>query len=228
MNTLLKIIATAALLMACGITHAQNDDFFLQDRNKGFETKDGKGYIEMEIHDSANIDSYIGAIYATLADVYPDAKIQTVGNRVIRMNATSKGITISKEALGPSLFIDFSIMIEVREHPDQIYYYTDSLGVKHPSNDIHHVRIYAPVVKKCTAYCPYYKPEVKEYVTKQTEMHDLLMENDIYGVYGTIARQFISEISIYIEGNIRAELNQNYYRTFMDGKFEHMARKLKR
>lgn len=228
MNTLLKIIATAALLMTCGITHAQKDDFFLQDRNKGFETKDGKGYIEMEIHDSANIDSYIGAIYATLADVYPDAKIQTVGNRVIRMNATSKGITISKEPLGPSLFIDFSIMIEVREHPDQIYYYTDSLGVKHPSNDIHHVRIYAPVVKKCTAYCPYYKPEVKEYVTKQTEMHDLLMENDIYGVYGTIARQFISEISIYIEGNIRAELNQNYYRTFMDGKFEHMARKLKR
>lgn len=228
MNTLLKIIATAALLMTCGITHAQNDDFFLQDRNKGFETKDGKGYIEMEIHDSTNIDSYIGAIYATLADVYPDAKIQTVGNRVIRMNATSKGIKISKETLGPSLFIDFSIMIEVREHPDQIYYYTDSLGVKHPSNDIHHVRIYAPVVKKCTAYCPYYKPEVKEYVTKHTEMHDLLMENDIYGVYGTIARQFISEISIYIEGNIRAELNQNYYRTFMDGKFEHMARKLKR
>lgn len=228
MNTLLKIIATAALLMTCGITHAQNDDFFLQDRNKGFETKDGKGYIEMEIHDSTNIDSYIGAIYATLADNYPDAKIQTIGNRVIRMNATSKGIKISKESLGPSLFIDFSIMIEVREHPDQIYYYTDSLGIKRPSNDFHHVRIYAPVIKKCTAYCPYYKPEVKEYVTKQTEMHDLLMENDLFGVYGTIARQFISEISLYIEGNIRAELNQNYYRTFMGGKYESSARKIKR
>lgn len=228
MNTLLKIIATAALLMTCGITHAQNDDFFLQDRNKGFETKDGKGYIEMEIHDSTNIDSYIGTIYATLADNYPDAKIQTIGNRVIRMNATSKGIKISKESLGPSLFIDFSIMIEVREHPDQIYYYTDSLGIKRPSNDFHHVRIYAPVIKKCTAYCPYYKPEVKEYVTKQTEMHDLLMENDLFGVYGTIARQFISEISLYIEGNIRAELNQNYYRTFMGGKYESSARKIKR
>ena len=212
MNTTFKFIVVVAMLMASGIACAQHGSFFLQDRNKGFETKDGKGYVEIEIRDSANIDSYISAIYATLAENYPEARIQTVGNRVLRMEATSEeNIWISTEPYITQLLIDFSIMVEVREHPDEIYYTSDT---KRPINDYHHVRIYAPVVNKCTSYCPSNKPEVKVYVTKKKEMHDLLMEKENYTkVFGTFAQQFVDkEIDKYIVSNIRAELNQNYYK----------------
>lgn len=222
---ILKIFAIAFILVSNGTLHAQ---FLLQDKYKGFETEDGKGYVEVEIRDSTNIDSYIGAIYSTLAESYPEAKIQTVGTRVIRMDATSKGMSISQVQGGMlNMYVDFSIMVEIREHPDKIYYYTDSLGVKHPGNDYHNVRIYAPVVKKITAYNPYYHPEVKEYITNKTEMHEALMEKGFSG-YGTFAESLASEIYTYIFGNIRAELNQNYYRTYMDGRFESLARKHKR
>ena len=45
-------------------------------------------------------------------------------------------------------------------------------------------------------------------------MHDLLMEKENYmKVFGTFAQQFVDkEIDKYIVSNIRAELNQNYYK----------------
>lgn len=227
-NMILKIFATAFIFVSNGTLHAQYEDFLLQDKYKGFETKDGKGYVEIEIRDSSNIDSYIGAVYSTLAETYPDARIQTVGNRVVRMEATSKGMSISQVQGGMlNMYVDFSIMVEIREHPDKITYYTDSLGVKHPANDCHNVRIYAPVVKKITAYNPYYHPEVKEYIINKTEMHEALLEKG-FGGYETFAVTLAREISLYICYNIRAEFNQNYYRTFENGRFENMARKLKR
>ena len=227
MNKIFKILTIAFLLVSIDTLYAQ-DKFLLQDKYKGFETKDGKGYVEIEIRDSTNIDSYIGAVYSTLAESYPDAKIQAVGTRVVRMDATSKGMDISAVQGGIlQMFVDFSIMIEIREHPDKIRYYTDSLGVKHPGNDHHNVRIYAPVVKKITAYNPYYKSEVKEYITNKTDIHEALMEKEFSG-YCTFAESLAREIVIYICNNIRAELNQNYYRTFENGRFEDMARKIKR
>ena len=228
-RNIFKLFSIVIVLALNGTIQAQSSEFLLQDRYKGFETKDGKGFIEIEIRDSANIDSYISRIYSTLAESYPRANIQVIGNRLIRMDATSLGMTISQLQVGTlELFVDFSIVIEVREHPDQIYYYTDSLGVKHSYNDRHHVRISAPVVKKLTAYNPYYKSEVKEYITKTTEMHDALMEKDMYGTYGSLAKQFLSEIDLYIIGNIRAELCQNYYRTFDNGRGLVLTRKHKR
>lgn len=227
MNKISRIL-TIAFLLVYSVTLQAQEKFLLQDKYKGFETKDGKGYVEMAIRDSANIDSYIGAVYSTIAESYPDAEIQTIGSRVVRMDATSKGMDISAVQGGIlKMFVNFSIMIEIREHPEKIYYYTDSLGVKRPGNDYHNVRIYAPVIKKITAYNPYYKPEVKEYITNKTDMHEALMEKEFSG-YCTFAESLAREIAIYICNNIQAELNQNYYRTFENGRFEDMARKIKR
>lgn len=229
-NKTLKILTLAFLLVSNGMLKAQSDSFILQDKYKGFETADGKGYVEIDIRDSANIDSYIGAIYSTLAESYPDAYIQTAGTRVIRMDATSEGMPISLVQGGSgmlTMYVDFSIMIEIREHPDEIYYYTDSLGVKHSENDYHNVRIYAPVIKKITVFNPYYKSEVKEYITNKTDMHEALMEKGLSG-YMTFAESLGSEIYSYILWNIHAELNKNYYRTYKDGMFESLARKHKR
>lgn len=225
---LFKVITIAMLFMSSTIVNAQYEDFILQNKYKGFETKDDKGYVEIAIRDSTNIDSYITAIYSTLVESYPDAEIQTIGNRGLRMYATSNGIAISKLDIGDlKLFVDFSIMIDVREHPDKICYYVDSLGVRRPYNDYHHVRIYAPVVIKLTAYNPYYHPEVKEYITKKEDMYETLMEKTLYG-NGSNAEEFIGEIYLYIISNIRAELNQRYYRTWENGRFAELARKIKR
>ena len=225
---ILKILAIAFILVSNGTLHAQYENFLLQDKYKGFDTKDGKGYVEIEIRDSSNIDSYIGAVYSTLAETYPDARILTVGNRVIRMEATSKGMSISQVQGGMlKMYVDFSIIVEIREHPEKVFYYTDSLGVKHPSNDYHQIRIYAPVIKKITAYNPYYHPEIKEYITNKTDMHEALMEKGFTG-YCTFAEELAREVDIYICHNIQAELNQKFYRTFENGRFEDMARKHKR
>ena len=227
MNKIFKILTIAFLLVSVDTLYAQ-EKFLLQDKYKGFDTKDGKGYVEIEIRDSTNIDSYIGAVYSTLAESYPDAKIQVVGTRCVRMDATSQGMKISVVQNGwLEMFVDFSIMVDIREHPDIIDYYTDSLGVKRSINDYHNVRLYAPVVKKIIAYNPYYKPEVKEYITNKTEMHEALMEKEFSGDR-SFAEALESEIYLYIYHNIMAELNQNYYRTFENGRFERMARKYKR
>lgn len=224
-----KILIAAILIVSnCTIAHAQYEKFVLQNKYDGFESKDGKGYIEIEIRDSTNIDSYITAIYSTLAESYPRANIQTIGNRGVRMEATSLGLKISQLQIGfLELFVDFSIMIEIREHPDQIQFYTDSLGVSHPANDYNQVRVYAPIVKKLTAYNPYYQSEVKEYITQKEEMHEALMEKALFG-NGTNASEFIGEIGFYIIDNIRAELNQNYYKTWRNGEFSSLAKKHKR
>lgn len=226
-NKIFRIL-TISFLLVYSFTLQAQDKFLLQDKYKGFETKDGKGYLEIAIRDSTNIDSYIGAVYSTIAESYPDAEIQTIGTRVVRMEATSKGMDISSMQGGLlQMFVDFSIMIEIREHPEKIYYYTDSLGVKRPGNDYHTVRIYAPVIKKITAYNPYYKPEVKEYITNRTDMHEALMEKEFSG-YCTFAESLAREINLYICNNINAELNQNYYRTFENGRFESLSRKFSR
>ena len=224
-NKVFKILAIL-FLSNCTIAHAQYD-FLLQDKYNGFTTKDGKGYVEIEIRDSTNIDSYIGAIYSTLAESYPRAEIQTIGTRSVRLDATSKGITTAIVQGGMlKMFVDFSLVFEVREHPDKIRYYTDSLGITHPSNDYHQVRVYAPIVKKITFYNPYYHPEVKEYISEKTEMHEALMEKAHVG-NESYAKVFIRELQIYILGNIRAELNQNYYME-LDGDRYGLGRKQKR
>jgi len=224
---LLKFIALGIFVIFSCIVHAQYHNFVLQDKYKGFEAKDGKGYVEIEILDSANIDSYIGYVYSTLAESYPDAKIQTIGTRVVRMDATSEGIFMSAVKAGVlEMFVDFSIMVEVREHPDELKYWTDSLGVRHPWNDRHQIRFYVPVVKKIIAYNPYYRPDVKEYITSKIDMHEALMGKGATGY--TFSEDFTREIDMYIINNIRAELNKNYYKTYDNGRYESLARKNKR
>lgn len=219
-HTAFKILAMSILFVAnFTIAHAQISGFILKDKYKGFETEDGKGYVEVDINDSTNIDSYIGAIYSTLAESYPRASIQTIGNRVVRMDATSLGIRAFDDIM-LQLFVDFSIVLEVREQPDP-YEWRDSLGVLHyrQLKTNHCVRISAPVVKKLTAYNPYYMSDVKETITNPTDMYGLLMEKAPNGVRANIGADFISEINEYIIYNIRAELNQNYYRTYKNGEY---------
>lgn len=226
-NRFFKILAIL-ILSNCTIAQAQYQSFVLKDKYNGFETSDKKGYVEIEIKDSTNIDSYVSAIYSTLFESYPRANIQTIGNRGVRMDATSQGIFVSSVEGGVlNMYVDFSIMMEVKEHPDEIGYYRDSLGVKRPYNDYHQVRLYAPVIKKLSFYNPYYHSEVKEYITEQTSMHEALMEKS--STERSYAETFIGEIDIYIKSNINAELNQNFYRTFENGKyFDSLGRKHKR
>lgn len=234
MSKVYKIVTLVFLFACTGIIHAQYESFVLRDRYNGFESRDGKGYIEEEIRDSASMDSYIASIYSTLAESYPRANIQVIGNRIIRMDATSKGISIAYVEGGVlQLFVDFSIVFEIKDHPEQIRTNTwvDSLGVTHKEqyNDFPHVRISAPVVKKLTVYNPYYKPEIKQFITNKTDMYDALMEKTLTGVRANIGADFISEIDMYIRHNIHAELNQKYYRDYNNGEYSNsLGKKYKR
>ncbi|MBQ9545713.1 MAG: hypothetical protein IJU90_00290 [Bacteroidales bacterium] len=219
-----KIIALIFLLIACGSVRSQcnTDGFVLKDKYKGFETFDGTGYVEVEIKDSASYDSYIGAIYATLAENYPHANIKVIGNRVIRIDATSLGISVSQVTGGIlNMYVDFTMTIEIREKTTYTGQVKDSTGVLRTKTTILDspcVRFSAPSIKKLTYYNPYYKSEVKEYLTRPLEMHEALMEKGLGG-YRPMSCDLISEITEYIVWNIRAEMRQNYYMNYKNGEF---------
>lgn len=219
-----KIIALIVLLITCGTVHAQcnTDGFVLKDKYKGFETFDGTGYVEVEILDSASFDSYIGTIYATLAENYPRANLKVIGNRVIRMDATSLGISVSQVTGGVlNMYVDFSMTIEIRDKRTYTRQVKDSTGVVRTKTTILDgpcVRFSAPSIKKLTFYNPYYKSEVKEYLTRPVEMHEALMEKGMSG-YRPMSCDLISEITEYIVWAIRADLSQNYYRNFNNGEY---------
>lgn len=172
-------------------------DFVYKGLSSGIEADDGRKYIEIEIRDSTlSKDSYISTLYSVLAETYQDANIQIVGNKIIRMDATSMGISYTEELY---LYVDFSIMFEIKDRyeikwNDSIYYWNC------PS-----IRISAPVIKKLTAYNPYYKPDIKVYATEKIKIHNTLMEKPPYGTRETIMESFLDhEIGSYILSNIKA------------------------
>lgn len=183
------------ILSSSGILHAQFESFVLKDKYSGIESRKGKNYCEIEVFDSTlNIDSYVSTIYSTLAESYPHADIQVIGNSIIRMEATSLGIWYSTDPRF-DCFVDFSIIIEAREYSEREF------------SKNHSVRVSAPVVKKLTFYNPYYRPDIKIYRTEKYEMYDALLESSPLGVKKSIAEEFLSEIERYIIMNIEAELN---------------------
>ncbi|MCR5589021.1 MAG: hypothetical protein K6F72_05350, partial [Bacteroidales bacterium] len=100
---------------------------------------------------------------------------------------------------------------EVKEHPDPVSY-VDSIGTTRVYiGDEPCVRVYAPVVKKMSFYNPYYKSDVKVYRTDKYEMNDVLFMSNPYkkqlGPEYTIAYDFLSEIDVYIIGNIYRKIN---------------------
>lgn len=172
-------------------------DFVYEGLSSGIEADDGRKYIEIEIRDSTlSKDSYISTLYSVLAETYQDANIQIVGNKIIRMDATSLGLDYTEKL---KLYVDFSIMFEIKDRyemkwKDSIYYWN------RPS-----IRISSPVIKKITAYNPYYKPDIKVYATEKIKIHNTLMEKPPYGMRETIMEDFlISEIGSYILYNIKA------------------------
>lgn len=172
-------------------------DFVYKGLSSGIEADDGRKYIEIEIRDSTlSKDSYISTLYSVLAETYQDANIQIVGNKIIRMDATSLGLDYTEKL---KLYVDFSIMFEIKDRyemkwKDSIYYWN------RPS-----IRISSPVIKKLTAYNPYYKPDIKVYATEKIKIHNTLMEKPPYSMRETIMEDFlISEIGSYILSNIKA------------------------
>lgn len=230
-----KIIALIVLLITFGAVHAQcsnKDGFVLKDKFKGFETFDGTGYVEVEILDSSSFDSYIGTIYATLAENYPNANLKVIGNRVIRIDATSLGISVSQVTAGVlNMYVDFSMTIEIRDKRTYTIQVEDSTGVVRTKTTIldgPSVRFSTPSIKKLTFYNPYYKSEVKEYITRPVEMHEALMKKGMSG-YKPMSCDLIFEISDYIVWAIRADLCQNYYRNYKNGEYyESLGKKHKR
>ena len=209
MSNKIYIIGLLMALLLPGLkTHAQiNGEFILKDEYDGIvDERSGRRFIEMIVHDSTqNIDSYMSSIYTTLLENYPDANIQLIGTRVIKMDATSEGISAFEEH-GLKAYLDFSITFEARDHVEDMWEGMDEARRR----DIPCIRVMAPTIKKLTVYNPYVHPEIKVYRTSKNDIMEFLLSD--VPVYGNVGQQFLSEIRMYIIHNINAELNQNYFR----------------
>ena len=147
----------------------------------------------------------MSTIYTTLLENYPDANIQLIGNRVIRMDATSNGIAAFEDHSLKG-YLDFSITFEARDHVEWMW-----TGLKEAiRRDVPCIRVMAPNIKKITIYDPYSRPEKKVFLTSKNDIVDFLLSE--VSVYGNAGEKFLSEVYMYIIHNIRAELNQNYYK----------------
>lgn len=184
-----------------------NGEFILKDEYDGIvDERSGRRFIEMIVHDSTqNIDTYMSSIYTTLLENYPDANIQLIGTRVIKMDATSKGISAFEEN-GLKAYLDFSITFEARDHVEDMWEGMDEARRR----DIPCIRVMAPTIKKLTVYNPYIHPEIKVYRTSKNEIMGFLLSD--VPVYGNVGQEFLSEVSMYIIHNINVELNRHYFR----------------
>ena len=199
-----------AIVLTSHCLSAQNK-FIFKDKYDGIVEKDyGRKYVEVRVSDSTiRTDSYMNYVYSTLTEYYPDANIQLVGNRIIKMDATSLGLSEFKDPLLKA-YLDFSITIEARDNTEWVT--EDSLGgIETFRTSEPCVRIHAPVVKKITAYYTY-RPEIKVTRTDKSEIIDFLSSSSNMPIlYDNIAAHFLAEINTFIIRYIWVDLNQNYY-----------------
>ena len=201
MKRIMRLTKLIQLIVLTAPSVASAQQFVLKNTYGSFTTDDGKGYIETVIYDtSRNNDNYIASIYSVLSNNFPQAKLSVIGNRIVRMeNAISRGTTIN--ANGLSVFIDFSVVIEVKEHGDE---YNGSYRGVEPV-----FRVNVPSINTAEVYNPYYHPEFKQTIVGQSNLKELLLSSKIGG--GQIADDFFSEINIYLIMAIEEELNHKYY-----------------
>lgn len=205
-----NIIVFFVFLIPSFLVSAQND-FVFKDRYSGIsEERYGRKYVEVDVFDSTiSVDSYMNYVYSTLSESYPEANIQLMGNRILKMEATSLGLSEFEDPL-LNAYLDFSITIEARDKRE--WATEDSLGrIETYRTNQPCVRIHAPVVKKVTVYNPY-RPKVKVTRTDKGEILDFLSSSaKIPFLYDNIASHFLSEINTYIVRYIWVDLNQNFY-----------------